>query len=198
MQKRRSTRMINAQIHEMRKIYPAWYADSETITNIESIVGNYMYAVAKTAELNETDESEITALLWMYQFEFFERNFFVENYREIFNNRHENINLRHNKRLLFRMLRDNKIKLLKKRYKKYYEEEKKENFSVLRDKVASDLYCIELEGIALVRDFYTILTKERPSIDLTKNGNSILVYSSVTQKRLNSIENDWDSIIKSM
>lgn len=188
-----TNRRLSTEIYEMKQIFPAWYKGKDVITKMEVIVSNYQHALKKTVDFVEgLTEKQLNALIWMYQFEFFEKEFFIENYNAFFLDKQRDGTM-HNKRAFNFLLRNDLIEKFKNRSYSYYEERVGDNYSVLTEHESNDIYIISSDGMKILQIFFNILTKEKPK--LIKSNNKIMRFSKRTSNDFNNINGGWDSII---
>ena len=194
-----TTQRLAYEISKMRQILPAWYRDSGLITSLEIAVGNYEHAIIATTE-SFKDRHNLTThglklLLWLYQFEFFEKEFAVQNYKT--SHAHYLKDGTRHAALKFKELTDNGL-IVHFQYRGYtFYEEDMSGLSVINDeKKSNNTYQLSDDAIGIIGVFYNALTGAKPKI--YGRDKKILRYEDQVKAQFNNINGGWDDILRSI
>ena len=183
---------LNRERNRMRRGFPAWYKEEGVITSLESCVANYENAVIEAVSGNEEiNPDPVRLLVFLYQFEFFEKQFVYIHYRKHF--QHNTVfSDRHASMKLTELIEYGYVELFERRNYKYSEEEDRITYIRVEEKKSYDTYCISDKGLQIIKEFYTLLTHKAPS-RVTKN-KRILIWESQTKEHFDNINGGWDLI----
>lgn len=185
---------FSKEIMEMKEMFPAWLRSKDVVTKAEVLIANHQHAMIKTLEYVEgLNLGQLSALLWLYQFEFFEKEFFIENYDFIYSVNKKDGSM-HAKRVFASLIDDELIEIFEERDYTYYEESQGRNYTVLHEKKSNNVYQLSKLGMNIIQVFMTILIKEKPTLIKTKS--RVLRYSNRTRDDLNNLNGGWDEILK--
>jgi len=189
---------IDSEIRKMRRLLPAWYRDNEEVSSLQTAVANYEHAIIATTE-SLNDKFEFTThglklMLWLYQFEFFEKEFVINNYKTS-HAHYLKDGTRHASLKFKELINDNLIVPFEKRNYKYYEELKRENYNVLEEKKSNNTFQLSSEALNIISVFYSALTNSKPS--LYQKENKIMKSDGQSYDEFDNLNGGWDYILNS-
>lgn len=184
---------VSKERNKILKIYPAIERPLGSISLIERVAGRYDEAINEISEKYDLKHDAVKILLWVYPYTFFERKFMYENMKKygigVVNG------TRNNKNLLYVLIRKGYVVLYQHRSHKFYEQEQKDGYSVIRENISDDTYTISKKGVAVVKDFFETFINLTPKVLDTENR----ITYSLSQKKteLDNINGGWDAILSS-
>ena len=148
---------IKRELSQYKKIAPVY--EKQDISKAEMYMSNAFFALAQTVKRVNINKEYIELLVWLYQFEFFERNFVYENYMACFL-RTELYGSRRSKNALTWLIDNLYLEPFTHQKYEFRSYEQRDGFIRLEDVHSDSKYKLSISGLDVVRAYYSELTGE--------------------------------------
>lgn len=175
---------LKRQYRKARKASPSMR--NLNLTKVESAICNTMQAYSNVAESHEMRADYIRLIIWLYQFEFFEKSYVLQNYSYM-SNGDSMMGERHASMCLTYLIRNGYVELYEKREAEYREEEDRFGYVYVKMKKSDDSYRLSDKALdTIVKDFFTEIFNTKPLRWGTRN--RIMIWSSQKKSDLNDYQ----------
>lgn len=178
--KRLTSKELRKEQKRFKKIAPVY--EKSGISKFEEYVCNCFAALTETVKNVKIDKEKVEMLIWLHQFEFFERRWVWENYKASFL-RQESYGSRRAKNVFNWLIKNEYVDFYAHEKITYETYEHRENFYRTEEIVSDAKYKLSVKGLAVVREYFKNLTGDTPSqLDKSKKR---LLYKG---------QNPWDNL----